>query len=167
MGTLPKDNVLLTSTLCIAPCLDSQMLILKWKNRTESLMWWCLFLLEHNHWVANYNRRHYWPIDLSGFDLDHDLFHRVHPAGVLWIILVYAPCFHHLLYRSGYPRSGVSPFDTQWVRFYLCESQNSLESLLDGGAWHAGQMDAENVWKSKFTMPNIVSFLVMLEKKAI
>lgn len=130
MGTLPKVSVLLTHTFWIAPCLDSQMLILKWKNRTETLLWWCLFLLEHNRRVANYNRGHYWPIDLSGFDLDHDFFHRIHPAGVLWIVLVHAPCFHHLLYWSGYPRSRVSPYDTQWVRFYLCESQNSLRNSL-------------------------------------
>ena len=126
MGMLFKANMLLIRTFWIATCLDSQILILKWKNRTETLMSWCLFLLEHNHWVANDSRGYYWPVDLSGFDLDHDLFHRVHSAGVLWVVLVHTPCFYHLLYRSGYPRGRVSLYGAQRVRFYLCETQNSL-----------------------------------------
>lgn len=122
---LSEPNMPLIRTFWIAPCLDCQILIQKWKNRTETLMSWCLFLLEHSHWVANDNLRCYWPVDLTGFDLDDDLFHRVHPAGILWAVLVHTPCFHHLLYRSDYPRGRVSPYSAQCVRFYLCEPQDS------------------------------------------
>lgn len=138
VGTLLEANKLLI-TVWTLPCLNSQGLILKWKNRAKILMSQCLFLLEHNHWVANNNCGRHWSDDFSGFNLDPDVFHRVHQTSLLWVVLVHTPRFHHLLYQSGYPRGRVSPYCAQCGRFYLCEPQNHLtKSPLAGGARHAG-----------------------------
>lgn len=104
-----EANMLLMRTFWITPCLDSQVLTLKWKSRTKVSMSWCLLCLEHHHRIAKDNRRCYRLDHRSGFNLDHDLFHRVHQTGLLWVILVHPPCVRHLLYQSGYPWGRVSP----------------------------------------------------------
>lgn len=115
-----------SKTLSIALCLGPLVLILIQVQKPKTLIWWPLHLLEHNHWAPNDSLGDHWPGDLSGFDLDHDLFNRVHQTVLLWAILVYAPCFHHLLHQSGHPWRRVSPCSTPDARVCVSVYTHSL-----------------------------------------
>lgn len=130
---LIEVNMLLRETLWMAPCLKSQVLVLKVKKKKEKksarifiVTVFFFFFLEHNHWIAKDNSGRHRPGDLSGFSLDHDLINRVHQTGLLWVVLVHTPCFHRLLSQPGHPWDGVSPHCAPLQGFYLWESQNNL-----------------------------------------